>query len=60
MYYARIKNCDIANGVGVRVSLFVSGCTHHCKGCFNPETWSFEDGKEFTQNTINDILKYME
>ena len=40
MYYGEIKKCDIANGPGVRVSLFVSGCTHHCKGCFNEETWN--------------------
>lgn len=45
MYYGEIKNCDIANGTGVRVSLFVSGCTHHCKGCFNPMTWDFCYGK---------------
>ena len=49
MYYGEIKKCDIANGPGVRVSLFVSGCTHHCKGCFNEETWSFEYGKPFTE-----------
>ena len=41
MNYAAIKTCDIANGPGVRTSLFVSGCTHHCKGCFQPETWDF-------------------
>lgn len=42
MYYGGIKNCDIANGHGVRVSLFVSGCRNHCKGCFQPETWAFD------------------
>ena len=47
MYYGRIKKTDIANGPGVRVSLFVSGCRNHCKGCFNPETWSFRYGKKF-------------
>ncbi len=47
MYYGEIKNCDIANGTGVRVSLFVSGCTHHCKGCFNPMTWDFCYGKPY-------------
>ena len=52
MYYGEIKKCDIANGPGVRVSLFVSGCTHHCKGCFNEETWSFEYGKPFTEEPM--------
>lgn len=56
MNYGTIKNCDIANGPGVRVSLFVSGCRHHCKGCFNPETWDFNYGKEFTEKTVNEIL----
>ena len=56
MNYATIKNCDIANGPGVRVSLFVSGCTHHCKGCFNQEAWDFHYGKPFTQETIDQIL----
>lgn len=56
MYYAEIKNCDIANGPGVRVSLFVSGCTHHCKGCFNEVAWDFGYGKPFAQETINEIL----
>lgn len=51
MNYAKINPCDIANGVGVRVSLFVSGCRNHCKGCFNPETWVFDYGKEFTFQT---------
>ena len=56
MNYASIKNCDIANGPGVRVSLFVSGCTHHCKGCFNEVAWDFDYGQPFTQDTINMIL----
>ena len=56
MYYATIKNCDIANGPGVRVSLFVSGCTHRCKGCFNEVAWDFHYGQEFTQQTIDHIL----
>lgn len=60
MNYATIKDCDIANGPGVRVSLFVSGCTHHCKGCFNEEAWDFNFGKPFTQQTVNDILKMLE
>ena len=51
-----IKKTDIANGAGVRVSLFVSGCTHHCKGCFNPETWSFDYGKPFTKETEEVLL----
>ena len=56
MNYAEIKTCDIANGEGVRLSLFVSGCTHHCKNCFNPETWSFDYGKPFTNETEEYIL----
>lgn len=56
MNYATIKNCDIANGPGVRVSLFVSGCTHHCPGCFNEEAWDFGYGQPFTQDTIDSIL----
>ena len=56
MHYANIKNCDIANGPGVRVSLFVSGCTHHCPGCFNEVAWDFEYGEPFTQQTIDTIL----
>ncbi len=57
MYYGEIKKCDIANGEGVRVSLFVSGCTHHCPGCFNQDTWDFDYGKEYTQETEDEILK---
>lgn len=57
MRYANIKYCDIANGEGVRTSLFVSGCTHHCEGCFNPETWDFNYGEEFNQTVIETILK---
>lgn len=52
MNYSEIKNCDIANGPGVRVTLFVSGCTHRCEGCFNEMTWDFEYGRPFTQETI--------
>lgn len=59
MNYAEIKKCDVANGPGVRVSLFVSGCTHHCKECFNKETWDFQFGKPFTQDTINEILELL-
>ncbi len=57
MNYATIKKYDIANGPGVRVSLFVSGCTHHCPGCFNPETWDFKYGKTFDSDVILDILE---
>lgn len=57
MYYASIKKTDIANGVGVRVSLFVSGCTHHCRECFNPETWNFEYGKPFTREVEDELLE---
>ena len=56
MYYANIKNCDIANGPGVRVSLFVSGCTHKCSGCFNEVAWDFHYGQPFTQETVDAIL----
>lgn len=59
MNYATIKNLDIANGPGLRVSLFVSGCTHHCKGCFNPESWDFHYGKLFTEETEKEILKLL-
>ena len=51
MNYSAIKNCDIANGPGARVSLFVSGCTRHCPGCFQPETWDFSHGEPFTKGT---------
>ena len=60
MNYATIKNCDIANGPGVRVSLFVSGCTHRCPGCFNEEAWDFDYGQPFTQQTIDEIMKLLE
>lgn len=57
MYYAEIKKVDIANGPGVRVSLFVSGCRNHCKGCFNPETWDFDYGRPFTRETEDEIIE---
>ena len=60
MNYAEIKYCDIANGEGVRTSLFVSGCTHHCKNCFNKIAWDFNYGKEFTESVEDDILKSCE
>ena len=55
-YYGKIICPDIANGTGCRLSLFVSGCNHHCKGCFNPETWSFSYGTPFTEETMEEIL----
>ena len=57
MYYGNIKKYDIADGPGVRVSLFVSGCRHHCKGCFNSETWDFNFGQPYTQETEQEILE---
>ncbi len=59
MNYAEIKNCDIANGPGVRVTLFVSGCSHHCEGCFNEETWDFQYGEPFTQEVADSILEML-
>lgn len=59
MYYGEIKNCDIADGVGVRISLFVSGCRNHCPGCFQPETWNFEYGKPYTAETQEQILEML-
>lgn len=59
MNYATIKPRDIANGPGVRVSLFVSGCTHHCPGCFNQEAWDFAYGKPFTQAVMDHILELL-
>ena len=56
MYYGNIKNCDIADGIGVRVSLFVSGCTHRCRGCFQPQTWDFKYGKEYTRDVENRLI----
>ena len=60
MNYGNIKECDIADGPGVRVTLFVSGCRHHCKGCFNSETWNFQYGVPFTEETQDKILKLLE
>lgn len=59
MNYADIKQYDVANGTGIRVSLFVSGCTHHCKECFNKETWDFQYGDPFTDNEIEKILSFL-
>ena len=60
MNYCEIKTHDIANGVGVRVSLFVAGCSHHCPGCFNPETWDFDAGKRFDKRVIDRIIQALE
>ena len=60
MNYASIRTCDIANGEGVRVTLFVSGCTHRCKGCFNPDQWDFDYGELFTREVEDRILKDLE
>lgn len=59
MNYADIKQCDAANGPGIRISLFVSGCTHHCKNCFNEEAWDFNYGKPFTSEEIDKIIDYL-
>lgn len=59
MNYADIKKIDIANGEGIRVSVFVSGCNHHCKGCFNQCAWDFNYGKKFTDDEINKIINYL-
>lgn len=60
MNYATIKYNDIANGPGVRTSLFVSGCTHHCKGCFNEIAWDFNYGNEFTKEVMEEIVNSLE
>ena len=57
MKYAKIKKCDVANGPGVRVSLFVTGCNHHCKNCFNKEAWDFNYGDDFTQKQESEIIE---
>ncbi|MBE6625797.1 MAG: anaerobic ribonucleoside-triphosphate reductase activating protein [Ruminococcaceae bacterium] len=59
MHYGEIKDCDIANGPGVRVSLFVSGCTNHCENCFQPQTWDFCYGQPFTEETEEKILSML-
>ncbi len=59
MHYGNIKNCDIADGIGVRVTLFVSGCTNCCEDCFQPETWDFDYGEEFTEETENRLLEML-
>ena len=60
MYYSVIKDCDIANGTGVRVTIFVSGCTNACEGCFNPDTWNFRYGQEFTDETWENVCKMLD
>ena len=60
MNYAAIKEYDIANGEGVRITLFVSGCTNHCFNCFQPETWDFSYGQPYTKETQDSILKFLE
>ena len=57
MKYNKIRKMDIANGPGIRVSIFMQGCEFHCKGCFSEETWNFNKGKKFTDETIDKILK---
>lgn len=59
MNYGNIKECDVADGPGVRVSVFVSGCRHHCKGCFNSETWDFNYGQLYTSETENQIIQLL-
>lgn len=59
MHYGTIKNCDIANGIGVRVTLFVSGCRNRCKNCFQPQTWDFDYGQPFTAETEDYILSLL-
>ena len=56
MRYAQIRYCDIANGAGIRTSLYIQGCSRHCKGCFNPETWDFEGGKPWTKEVEEEFL----
>ena len=60
MHYAEIKKVDVANGPGARVSLFVSGCNHHCEGCFNQIAWDFQYGKPFTENTVIELIEAMQ
>lgn len=59
MHYGNLKNFDIANGEGVRISLFVSGCTNHCRNCFQPQTWDFHYGRLYTRDTENEILNFL-
>ena len=56
MHYGELKKCDIANGIGVRVTLFVSGCTNHCPDCFQPQTWDFDYGQPFDKTVRNEVF----
>ena len=56
MHYGEIKKLDVANGIGIRTTLFVSGCTNHCENCFQPQTWDFDYGREFTAETMTELL----
>lgn len=60
MHYGEIKDCDIANGAGVRITLFVSGCRNRCPNCFQPETWDFEYGQKYTEETTAQLLKMLD
>lgn len=60
MKYLNILDCDIVDGNGIRVALFVSGCSHHCKGCHNPESWDAFNGKEFTEETVDKLLTLLD
>ena len=60
MNYADIKKVDVANGEGIRVSVFVSGCNHHCEGCFNKCAWDFNYGNKFTEKNINEVINYLD
>ena len=60
MNYCEIKNADMANGLGMRVSLFVSGCEHYCKGCFNQEAWNFNYGKPFTDEVLEQLINLLD
>lgn len=59
MRYAQIREIDVTNGKGIGVALFTQGCPYHCKNCFNPETWNFNKGKEWTKDTENDIIELL-
>lgn len=59
MYYGNLKEYDVADGEGIRVTLFVSGCTNHCKGCFQPATWDFNYGEPYTEETEKRILDFL-
>ncbi|MBP3877564.1 MAG: anaerobic ribonucleoside-triphosphate reductase activating protein [Lachnospiraceae bacterium] len=60
MYYGNIKEFDVANGEGVRITLFVSGCTNHCEGCFQPATWDFQYGQPYTEETEERIIRFLD